>query len=64
MDEWITTGEAVNISRYNAEYVRRLVRTGKLKARKFGTVWQVSRASLQEYIRETEHSRDRRRGPK
>jgi excisionase family DNA binding protein len=51
MEDWITTSEAAQHSGYNAEYIRRLMRNGKLVSRKFGTVWQVSRQSLQAYLR-------------
>ena len=63
MSEWITTSEAVRLSGYNAEYIRRLIRTERIEARKFATVWQISRASLLAYIDETEQSVDKRRGP-
>jgi isopenicillin-N epimerase len=46
VEDWLTTQEAAEISGYNLEYVRRLVRNGKLEARNFGPVWQVSRFSL------------------
>jgi len=62
--DWITTAEAVGLSGYNAEYIRRLIRTGKVKAHKFGIVWQISRTSLLAYIREGKKSVDKRRGAK
>jgi excisionase family DNA binding protein len=46
MADWITTTEAVSLTRYNSEYIRRLVRTKKIAARKFGTIWQINRKSL------------------
>ena len=58
-EQWITTAEACRLTQYNNEYIRRLVRTGKVKACKFGIVWQVDKASLLEYMQETE-----RRGPR
>ena len=64
MDEWITTTEAAKLSGYNVEYIRRLLRTNKLRSRKFGPVWQVSRAALSEYTKEVEKSSDGRHGPK
>ncbi len=62
--DWITTAEAVRLSDYNAEYTRRLIRAGKIKAQKFGIVWQIDRASLLVYIRESKKSADKRRGAK
>ena len=63
-DEWITTAEAAELSGYHPEHVRWLIRQGRIKARKFGIVWQVNRKSLQNYIEESVHSNDGRRGPK
>ncbi len=50
-EDWITTAEASRLTGYNNEHVRRLVRSGKVKARKFGIVWQVDRKSLMDYFK-------------
>ncbi len=63
-DDWITTSEAVEVTGYNAEYIRRLIRSGKVKGRKFGIVWQVQRASLHAYLQGARGAEDRRRGPR
>jgi len=44
-DDWITTPEAAALSGYYPDYLRLVIRTGKIKAQKFGIVWQISRAS-------------------
>jgi hypothetical protein len=62
--EWISTSKAVEITGYNEEYIRRLVRTRKVRARKFATVWQIDRRSLDQYLKSNRESADRRRGPK
>ena len=62
--DWITTHEAAEITDYDREYIRRLVRSKKIEARKFGTVWQVSRQSLMDYYKDSRKSSDGRRGPK
>jgi|CXWL01.1.fsa_nt_gi hypothetical protein len=64
MADWITTIDAAKLSNYNTAYLRELIRTGKVKARKFGPVWQVDQASLLAYIRAAEKSKDKRRGAK
>ena len=64
MPEWITTAEAVKLSGYHAVHLRRLIHEGKIKARKFGIVWQVDRASLLAYARAADKSEDKRRGAK
>lgn len=62
-DEWITVQEAAKISGYNEEHITRLIREGKITAKKFSIVWQVNRESLQAYISKTEQLGNRR-GPK
>ena len=64
MADWITTAEAVKLTGYHPVHLLRLVRAGKIKAQKFGIVWQVDRASLQAYVRTSEKSGDKRRGAK
>lgn len=63
-EEWITTKEASALSGYHPDHLRRLIRAGLVKARKFGIVWQVERKSLLAYMRAAEQSEDKRRGAK
>lgn len=62
--DWLTTKEAAELSGYNVQYVRRLIRNGRVEARKFGPVWQVNRQSLTAYVKAAEATDDKRRGPK
>jgi excisionase family DNA binding protein len=62
-DDWITTEEAAEISGYHQEHIRRLIRAGKLKGRKFLIVWQVGRSSLLGYVRKQDQKGEKR-GPK
>jgi len=62
-DDWITVQDAVKISGYNEDHITRLIREGKIIAKKFSIVWQVNRDSLQEYIAKTEKLGNKR-GPK
>jgi excisionase family DNA binding protein len=64
MEEWITVLEAASLSGYHPEYMRELIRSQRVKARKFGPLWQVSRSSLLEFLKEVKKSGDKRRGPK
>ncbi len=65
MAEWITTQEAAEMISYHPEHIRELIREGKIKARKFGVVWQVDRASLLAYLRKAEKTGAKRgRKPK
>lgn len=48
--DWLTVIEAAKLSEYNPEHVTRLIREGKVKARKFSIVWQVNKESLLAYM--------------
>ena len=63
-EDWITTAEAVALSEYHPDHLRRLIRAEEVEARKFGHVWQVSRRSLLAYLNAAKQSSDKRRGPK
>ena len=45
------------------ERIRELLREGKIIGKKFGPIWQVSKASLMEYLKKMEKL-GKRRGPK
>ncbi len=59
MHGWLTTEDAAHLTGYNLEYIRRLVRTKKVQAKKWGRDWMVSQASLTAYMEKAE-----RRGPR
>ena len=63
-DEWLTIQQAAKISGYHAEYLRIIVRAGKLVAHKFGPVWAISKKSLLSYLQTAEKSDDGRQGLK
>lgn len=63
MEEWLTTFEAAQLADYDPDYVRKLIRAKKIKARKWGWSWQVDRESLMEYVK-TSESKGGKRGPK
>lgn len=52
--DYVTSEDAAAASGYHVNYIRRLLRQGKLKGRKFGNVWFIERASLQDYLRVVE----------
>jgi hypothetical protein len=60
----ISVQSATEISGYNAQYLRRLLRAGKLDGVKIGQVWLVNLGSLQEYFGSALSSNDLRYGPK
>jgi excisionase family DNA binding protein len=53
-EDWLTVNEAAEQSGYNAEYIRELIRQGKIKARKFSIVWMVSNESLAGYLKKVQ----------
>ena len=62
-EEWITVNEASKVSGYHPEHITRLIREGRIKARKFSIVWQVEQASLLAYVSKAE-TRGEKRGRK
>ena len=63
-EEWLTVQEAAKLTSYDAEYLRLLVREGKIMARKFGPVWAINKSSLLAYLKVAEKSSDKRHGPR
>lgn len=65
MEDWLTTYEAVRISGYELDYIRKLVRARKIVGRKWGQSWQVSRKSLLEFLNAKKQQGEKRgRKPK
>ena len=60
----ITVQEAAEITGYNTQYLRRLLRARKMEAIKIGQIWLVNLASLQVYFSCAISSNDLRFGPK
>jgi len=58
LEEWLTVHQAADVSGYHYNYIRQMIRAGKLEARKFGPVWQVSRTDLLAYIDEAKELGD------
>ncbi len=64
MADWISIEEAQALSQYNATHLRRLMRRQKVQGEKKGGRWWVDRKSLLAYLRDSQQSDDKRRGPK
>jgi excisionase family DNA binding protein len=50
--EWITTAEAAELTGYNLEYIRQMIRRRVIVAEKKGRDWWVDRASIEAYAEE------------
>ena len=62
-EDWITTAEAAELSGYHIDHLRDLLANGRIKGRKWGREWMVSRDGLMAYIRKVEKL-GAKRGPK
>jgi hypothetical protein len=59
-ENYLSVQSAGRFSGYNVQYLRRLLRSGKLDGKKIGQVWLIKLASLEGHI-EISNSRDDRR---
>jgi excisionase family DNA binding protein len=64
IDHHISVQVAADFTGYNIQYLRRLLRAGKLSGTKIGQVWLIKLSSLESYFQERESSSDQRCGPK
>jgi excisionase family DNA binding protein len=55
---------AAACSGYNSQYLRRLLRAGKLKGMKVGSIWLIDLDSLEQHLTNALAVDDRRCGPK
>ena len=62
-EDWLTVRQAADLVNYHIEHIRRLIRAGKVKARRLGPLWLVSRTDLLAYVRRAEKWGEKR-GPK
>jgi excisionase family DNA binding protein len=51
-------------SGYNMQYLRRLLRDGRLTSMKLGQTWLVDKYSFETYLENANHTKDKRFGPK
>jgi len=64
-NDWISTDEAAELSGYHRDYIRQLIRQGKIQANRKGTMFWVNRASLLLFLQKAKKAKvtDRRHGP-
>ncbi len=51
-------------SGYNVQYLRRLIRNGKLPGLKLGQTWLIDKYTFEAYLENANISKDKRFGPK
>jgi hypothetical protein len=62
---WITLRDAIELTGYNDDHLRELLRFGMIAGRKFANVWMVDKKSLLAYLRAHQKTarKDKRFGP-
>jgi len=60
----ISVKVAVIYSGYNVQYLRRLLRDGKLSGVKLGQTWLIDKRTFEAYLENATHTQDKRFGPK
>jgi excisionase family DNA binding protein len=64
LNNHISAQVAASYSGYSLQYLRRLLRNGKLEGIKIGQLWLVEKRALDFYIEQAQHSTNHRFGPK
>jgi excisionase family DNA binding protein len=62
LDRFLSVQAAAEISGYNVQYLRRMLRAGKLEGIKIGQVWLISLTSFENYIQHAMKTNDKRFG--
>jgi excisionase family DNA binding protein len=60
----ITVQAAAEVTGYNIQYLRRMLRSGGLKGIKIGQMWLIDMDVLEAYLQRLETTSDRRCGPR
>jgi excisionase family DNA binding protein len=60
----ITVQAAADVTGYNIQYLRRILRSGALRGIKIGQMWLIEMEALETYLQRVEITSDRRYGPK
>jgi len=61
--DWLTTREAADLTGYSVQYLRRVIRRGRVRARKWANTWMVDRSTLLDYKQEMDSLGPRRHDP-
>jgi len=63
LSDYITVRTAADISGYNQQYLRRLLRENTFRSRRLGQLWLIDRYSFFEYLTLARGSEYKRYGP-
>ncbi len=61
--EFLAVRSASEISGYNEQYIRRLLRNGIFKTKKIGQIWLIDYSEFVKYLSEATRTIDKRFGP-
>ena len=64
LNNHISVKSAAAFSGYSLQYLRRLLRTGKLGGLKIGQLWLIDNAAFETYLEKVYDASDQRFGPK
>ena len=64
INQHVTVQATADVTGYNIQYLRRLLRSGKLEGIKIGQIWLIEMQSLEKYLQHVESASDRRCGPR
>jgi excisionase family DNA binding protein len=64
LGEYITVKTAAEISGYNQQYIRRLLRENTFRSKRLGQLWLIDQKDFIKYLNEARRSNDKRFGPK
>ena len=63
INQHITVQAAAEVTGYNIQYLRRMLRSGALEGVKIGQMWLIEMDALDAYLKRVESTSDRRSGP-
>ncbi len=64
INQHITVQAAAEVTGYNIQYLRRMLRSGALSGVKIGQMWLIEMDALETYLQHVETTSDRRCGPR
>ena len=62
-NDYITVRTAAEISGYNQQYLRRLLRDNAFRSKRLGQLWLIDREEFIKYVYKANKSKDKRFGP-